>query len=125
MDWSKCAAKADGCNAIACAASGDDIDKVCGNDGVTYDTRCHLTKATCLSGVQMAHVGACNDLAIPTKKGRADDGEACPKECEPEDGAFVCGSDGNAYEYEKLFKIDLQYQLRIHRFGKFIVLYYL
>ena len=38
------------------------ILKVCGNDGVTYESMCELRKATCTKGIQMSHPGACVDL---------------------------------------------------------------
>ncbi len=69
---------------------------MCGNDGVTYPSACHLRKATCTSGVQQAHSGACLDLTRP---------EECPFNCpeEEEEGGGadpVCGSDGNVYASE-------------------------
>ena len=51
-------------------------------------------RATCTSGVQLSHVGACTDLSIVEKK------SDCPKQCDidEEDGdEVVCGSDGNVY----------------------------
>ena len=36
--------------------------KVCGNDGVTYESMCELRKATCTKGIQMSHPGPCVDL---------------------------------------------------------------
>ena len=72
----------------------DTAEEVCGNDGVTYTNQCHLRKATCTSGIELAHHGKCTDLD--------EDFEKCPAEC-PDDPAntkrVICASDGNTYRY--------------------------
>lgn len=91
VEWSLCAAKNSSCSKMNCPS---DVDEMCGNDGVTYDNACLLRKATCTSGVQLSHVGACTDLSVIENK------SDCPKNCDSEnegDEAVVCGSDGNVY----------------------------
>ena len=93
VEWSLCAAKNSSCSKMNCPS---DVDEMCGNDGVTYDNACHLRKATCTSGVQLSHVGACTDLSVIEKK------SDCPKKCDSGDedvDEVVCGSDGNVYRF--------------------------
>ncbi|XP_056440413.1 tomoregulin-1-like [Gadus chalcogrammus] len=55
------------CN-IVC--NGHNENPMCGKDGVTYDTPCHVKEASCLKQlkIDIKHVGRCQD------KGRKDDG---------------------------------------------------
>ena len=74
---------------------------MCGNDANTYDNMCHLHKATCMTGIQLAHVGKCmkkSTLITKSKNGKKEE-EECPKNCDNIENNIVCGSDGNAYKY--------------------------
>jgi len=135
VDFKKCASKAATCAKLNCPKSkisqlaaliGQDAsEKVCGNDGVTYESMCELRKTTCTKGVQMSHPGPCVDLlkVNENKKlkkqfgSRSFEAPICPQEC-PEDheensirfrslsGSYtakknvICGSDGNTYSSE-------------------------
>lgn len=85
MDVDKCKLKLSRCQKISC---NNDDDPVCGTDAKTYTNQCHLNLATCLKGVQFAHVGNCTALKEKTP---------CPSTCDNEAEEPVCGSDGNVY----------------------------
>ncbi|KAG5872348.1 hypothetical protein JTB14_017032 [Gonioctena quinquepunctata] len=71
-----------------CGSDGN-VYKICCTDARTYTNQCQLNFATCLKGVQFAHVGNCTKL---------EEQEPCPTSCENETGDEpVCGSDGNVY----------------------------
>ncbi|XP_034256084.1 agrin [Thrips palmi] len=89
VDIEKCRSRINKCNKVKCTAEGWS-DPVCGTDARTYPSKCHLQIATCLKGIQMAHVGECAPLAQH---------ETCPSDC-PSDEKPVCGSDGNTYRSE-------------------------
>ncbi|KAG5666134.1 hypothetical protein PVAND_017693 [Polypedilum vanderplanki] len=69
---SKCQKKLDRCKKnteLACRSSQKNQnplfakeDLICGTDSKTYSNDCELQKATCLRGVQMAHIGSCTSL---------------------------------------------------------------
>lgn len=70
----------------------NEADPVCGTDAQTYRNQCQLNLATCLKGVQFAHVGNCTALKEQVP---------CPTNCDNEAEEPVCGSDGNVYRYVK------------------------
>uniref|UniRef100_A0A2P2HX35 Agrin-like n=1 Tax=Hirondellea gigas TaxID=1518452 RepID=A0A2P2HX35_9CRUS len=84
----KCRKKMDSCERIQCPFT---LDPVCGTDSSTYINYCHLHKATCKKGVELAHYGHCPDMSVI---------ENCEAECsdEQEEQYPVCGSDGNVYQ---------------------------
>ncbi|XP_040564381.1 agrin [Lepeophtheirus salmonis] len=95
VDREKCASKEAMCSKITCS---NERDEVCGNDGVTYKNVCHLRKATCYSGIEKSHNGACMSMS----ENRS---ENCPKSCpkvanEDRKKELTCGSDGNIYKSE-------------------------
>ena len=51
VDWLRCAAKAMRCSQLNCSTTtpttSADADYVCGSDGRTYNSTCHLQLASC------------------------------------------------------------------------------
>ncbi|XP_073987653.1 serine protease inhibitor dipetalogastin isoform X1 [Rhodnius prolixus] len=86
VEMDKCKQRLHKCAKIKCLD--DNGDQVCGTDARTYKTMCHLKVATCLKGVQLAHLGECVELLKP---------EECPESCEESEVDPTCGSDGNVY----------------------------
>ena len=86
------------CNKLICS---EEKIPVCGNDANTYTNMCHLHKATCMTGIQLAHVGKCMKISnlITSKNGKnGKKDEECPKNCDNMENNIVCGSDGNSYK---------------------------
>ncbi|XP_070497614.1 agrin-like isoform X1 [Chironomus tepperi] len=65
-------------------------DSICGTDSKTYANECELQKATCLRGVQMAHIGSCSKLSNE---------HAC-EACTDDDYEMqpICASNGQVYQ---------------------------
>ncbi|XP_075738837.1 agrin isoform X4 [Rhipicephalus microplus] len=83
---------------------------VCGSDGKTYDSACHLRREACLAGdaeLRISYAGPC-DAAAPCHGFRCPPGAFCSHDGQPschcppcsEEFEPVCGSDGNSYPNE-------------------------
>nr|CAH0098172.1 unnamed protein product [Daphnia galeata] len=90
VDWLRCSGKAARCSLLTCKDDPENPDYVCGNDGRTYPSPCHLKMASCTRGTELAHVGACMKITPDN---------SCPESCpdQRESDLPVCGSDGNVY----------------------------
>ncbi|CAH1111256.1 unnamed protein product [Psylliodes chrysocephalus] len=87
VDYEKCRTKISKCIKIKCS---NDYDPVCGTDARTYTNQCQLNLATCLKGVQFAHIGNCTKLK---------EQDPCPAKCNEDfEDEPICGSDGNVYK---------------------------
>ena len=85
VDFEKCKNRLTKCLKTKCS---NEPDPVCGTDARTYTNQCQLNLATCLKGVQFAHLGNCTELKE----------DYCPDYCDNIiDEEPVCGSDGNVY----------------------------
>ncbi|KAF4521567.1 hypothetical protein B566_EDAN001287 [Ephemera danica] len=94
VDFEKCRAKHNKCTLLQCS---QEEDFVCGSDAKDYRNPCYLQIATCLKGVQQAHIGKCTPLGQE---------EECPESCGNDEGVVVCGSDGNVYRSECEMKMQ-------------------
>lgn len=82
--------------AIRAKCDNQPSDPVCGTDARTYPNQCQLGIASCLRGVQFAHVGNCS-VSLHLRTAVAS--KTCPKECQLTGSEEpVCGSDGNVYK---------------------------
>ncbi|XP_050436691.1 agrin-like [Adelges cooleyi] len=86
------------------------VRPICGTDGHTYESKCHLDRISCnsKSGVQMAYEGPCGETS-PCKDYSCNFGAHCKLSDEkavcacpscPEHHEPVCGTDGNTYSNE-------------------------
>jgi len=95
VSFKNCASKNAMCNKLICS---DEKSPVCGNDANTYTNMCHLHKATCMTGIQLAHVGKCKKTLNTKNSKNGKKEEECPKNCDNIENNIVCGSDGNSYK---------------------------
>lgn len=87
VDYEKCKNRLMKCLKNKCTT---DVDPICGTDARTYTNQCQLNLATCLKGVQFAHLGNCTKLKEQTP---------CPSKCDEDvEEEPICGSDGNVYK---------------------------
>lgn len=86
VDFEKCKNRLTKCMKPKCST---EYDPVCGTDARTYTNQCQLNLATCIKGVQFAHLGNCTQLKE----------DYCPENCDNDvEEEPVCGSDGNVYK---------------------------
>ncbi|CAG0890931.1 unnamed protein product, partial [Cyprideis torosa] len=83
---------------------------VCGSDGTTYDSPCHLRRLTCLQNavVDISHQGVCGTGSDPCVEHKCPFGGVCEsrnnrpicncRPCTNSEGPIVCGSDGKTYK---------------------------
>ncbi|XP_050532357.1 agrin-like [Daktulosphaira vitifoliae] len=88
----------------------DSVQPICGTDGLTYESKCHLNRINCISksDIKMAYEGPCGETNL-CKKYFCDFGATCKLKngvtsCEcslcSEHYEPVCGSDSNTYSNE-------------------------
>ncbi|CAF0752008.1 unnamed protein product [Adineta ricciae] len=72
------------CECTQCSGPYSDHDKICGNNGITYSSKCHLEYDACTrhSNIEPIHMGECNNCHNVT----------CPffGECRSEQGNYSC-----------------------------------
>ncbi|XP_059088020.1 agrin-like [Tigriopus californicus] len=81
--------------------SNDPAEEVCGSDGITYFSLCHLQRASCTQGqdIYAEHYGACDPCNEVTCKfgSYCSEGQCiCRREC-PDSYEPICASNGKTY----------------------------